>query len=264
MNGESFLSSRNPQFSAEEAKSRELDRRQEWRSRYLVPVYFMHTNNVPQVEARAAFQGVIDAVKASGQDREVVNFGYQAYGTGNYSSPDWYVAEAYKKQVLRRDAGLGHQIDAKEISNLSYQEPWQQHPHWEVFVVNHDLNGGSEKGYYNFVFGYTNMLFPASVQSITRLTAEVPVGELRLAMIRRLLRHEVGHMFGLPGRNRGNIEQKLGTHCTNVCTMKQGMSIKEWADSTREETSRRIHFCQDCMEDLAQARNRYKPIPRQN
>lgn len=256
-----------PRFTiqpVDDERNTELQRRAELRRNYLVPIYFMHTSDVPQREARAASLGVADALVASGQERQIVNFGSQAFGHGEYSSPDWYVAEAYRRQPLRRNAGYGPQIDVHEVGRLFANEPFQEQPHWEVFVVNQDLNGrGRDGNYINFVFGSTDTMFPSSVQSITRLMAEVPEGDLRDAMIRRLLRHEVGHMFGLPTTGRPNTEEKLGTHCTNPCTMRQGMSIPEWANLTVQEHNSGIHFCSDCRHDLAEARGRYRPLPPQ-
>lgn len=247
----------------QEARNREMARRQELRSNYLVPIYFMHTKDVPSAEAQAALLGVTDALVASGQNRRIVNFGSQAFGQGPYSNPEWYVEETLRKQELRKDAGYGQQLVVSSVMQHFYQEPWQEHPHWEVFVVNRDLTDWGNRGLYNFVFGSTNIELPASVQSITRLMAEIPAGELRNAMIRRLLRHEVGHMFGLPHSNRPNTKEKIGPHCTNVCTMRQGMSIPEWRKLTIEENKKGVHFCSDCKHDLAQVRNRYKPLPSQ-
>lgn len=245
-------------------RNQELERRAEWRRDYLVPIYFMNTSEVPPAEAQAALLGVRDALAASGQQRQLANFGSQQFGHGAYSSPDWYVEEAERRQTLRRDVGFGQQVDVEEVGRLFAQEPFQEKPHWEVFVVNRDLNTrGSDGKYINFVFGSTDMLFPSSVQSIRRLMAAVPAGDLRSAMVRRLLRHEVGHMFGLPSINRPNTKQLLGTHCTNVCTMRQGMSTQEWAAETVEESRKGVHFCGDCRADLARSRPRYKPLPPQ-
>lgn len=245
-------------------RNAELQRRAELRRNYLVPIYFMHTSDVPPREAHAALLGVADALAASNQERQLVNFGSQAFGQGAFSSPDWYVAEAFRRQPLRRDAGYGPQVDVHEVGQLFTGEPFQEKPHWEVFVVNQNLNArGSDGRYINFVFGATDTLFPSSVQSIKRLMAEVPEGNLRDAMVRRLLRHEVGHMFGLPARGRSHTEEKLGTHCTNPCTMRQGMSIPEWAELTVQEHNSGIHFCGDCRADLAAVRPRYRPLPPQ-
>lgn len=252
-----------PLTPQQEAHNREMTRRQELRSNYLVPIYFMNTKDVPQAEAQAALQGVTDALFASGQNRKIVNLGSQSFGQGEYLNPEWYVDDTLRKQELRKNAGYGQQLVASSVMQHFYREPWQEQPHWEVFVINRDLTDWGGKEWLNFVFGSTNTGFPASVQSITRLTAEIPAGDLRNAMIRRLLRHETGHMFGLPRKNRSNTEQKLGTHCVNVCTMRQGMSIPEWAKLTTEESKKGVHFCNDCKNDLDQVRNKYKPLPPQ-
>lgn len=245
----------------QEAHGREMARRQELRNNYLVPINFAHTRNVPPAEAQAALLGVTEALHASGQERKIVNLGSQTFGQGEYSSPEWYVEEALREQDFKRNAGHGLQVSARKLLDLFYEEPWQKNPHWEIFVINHDLTDLGEKGLLNFVFGKTNIGFAASVQSITRLMAEIPAGELRNSMIRRLLRHEAGHMLKLPHLNRTNTEKKLGLHCTNICTMRQGMSISEWSKLTEEEDSKGIHFCADCQKDLDRVRNRYKPLP---
>lgn len=239
----------------------ESHRRWGLRSNHLVPIYVMWTSDVPDREAEAALRGTRDTVTASGQNREIVVLGSNAWGTGAFSSPDWYIEEAYRRQSLRRNAGFGPQIDVSAVMGLFYEEPWQVNPHWEVFIVNHDLNDIDETGrYINFVFGATNTEFHASVQSITRLMAEVADQPMRLRMIQRLLRHEVGHMFGLMARNY-SVEQKLGLHCTNVCTMRQGLSTEEWARQTQQEDTLGIQFCIDCLSDLTRMRPRYLSLP---
>lgn len=240
----------------------EAHRRWDLRSNHLVPIYVMWTSDVPQREALAGLQGVYDTVQASRQNREVVALGSQRFGTGDYSSPDWYIEQAYRNQRLRRNAGFGPQVDVGQVMQLFYKEPWQVYPHWEVFIVNHDLNDTDRNGnYLNFVFGATDTEFAASVQSVTRLMASVQNEPLRLSMTRRLLRHEVGHMFGLPNR-RYNIEQSLGAHCANnICTMRQGLSIEEWADLTVSEERQGTHFCNDCVADLGRTKDRYLPLP---
>ena len=237
----------------------ELNRRQEIRSNYLVPLYVMWTPDVPEREAQAGLMGVVDAVRASGQDRQVVNFGSRTFSNGPYGSPEWYVAEAKRRQGFQRDRGYGDQIVASNMVGLFTEEPWQEQPHWEVSIVNTDLTDYGQNGLLNFVFGVTRPDFAASVQSVTRLIHEVPPGPLREAMVRRLLRHEVGHMFGLTGRSY-NVEEKLGRHCTNICTMRQGMSVPEWGALTAQELEKGIHFCNDCMHELEQSRNRFQTL----
>lgn len=250
-----------PLTPEQEARYREMSRRQELRLEHLVPIYVMWDDTVGIPEAQASLEGIRDALQASGQKRQLVALGSEdwAENTQEYSGPTWYINTAFQKQTTRRNGGFGIQLDVSEVIKLFYQEPYQQNPHWEVFIVNRDLNDSQDPNI-NFVFGSTNPTFPASVQSITRLMAQISSQELRSAMIKRLLRHEVGHMFGPPLRTF-NIEQKLGPHCTNVCSMRQGLSIHEWANQTIEENRKGVVFCDDCMADFAKVRDRYKPIP---
>ena len=233
------------------AKRLQMQAQQDARTNKLVPLYVTWTRDVPQIEAQAALQGVFDVVAASGQRREVLAFGPQQFGQGEYSNSDWYVEEAYNRQHLRRDLGYGPQVVPSNIISLFHQEPWQREPHWEVFILNRDLTSGEPDN--NFVFGETNISFPASVQSIRRLIVEVSDPVLRASMVRRLLRHEVGHMFGLTNRNF-HVEEKLGKHCTNICTMRQGMSVPEWAQQAVQEERLGIHFCGDCQTELSTSR----------
>lgn len=234
----------------------EMTRRAELRTNFLVPIYLMWSSDVPSAEAQAATQGVYDAVKASGQNRQVVNLGSTAWSRGDYSSADWYLNKVSGMEDEARDKGHGRQVNVSNLLNQFEAEPWQEKPHWEVSIVNKDLYMYDT----NFVFEATRTEFAASVQSVRRLIDSVPEESLKLEMVRRLLRHEVGHMFGLPGRNF-NVEQKLVSHCTNVCTMRQGMSIPEWEKLTKEENRGKVHFCQDCLNVLAQKRNQFKPLP---
>ena len=250
------MADREPTIEISPTINREMTRRAELRRDFLVPIYLMWSSDVPSAEAQAAAQGVYDAVNVSGQKRQVVNLGSSPWSKGDYSSADWYIGKALEMQNETRNRGHGNQVNVSNLMNQFYEEPWQEKPHWEVFITNKDLYMQGK----NFVFGATNPNFAASVQSLKRLIDEIPEGELRREMIRRLLRHEVGHMFGLPGRNF-KVEEKLGSHCTNICTMRQGMSIPEWAKLTQEESRRNVHFCKDCMNVLAQKQNQFKPLP---
>lgn len=246
----------------ETSEGKELARRAEYRRDYLVPIYFMRTSDVPPAEARAALAGVVDALRASGQEREIVNFGASQFGEGKYSSPNWYLEEAFRRQPLRKDEGYGPQIDVEQVGRLFAEEPHQQKPHWEVMVTGLDLTASYKGEYLNFVFGATDPNFPSSVQSINRFREEIPHDGLRYETIRRVLRHEAGHMFGLPSTNRPNIEENLGLHCTNICTMKQGQSVREWALLTIDEVQNKVHFCGDCKADLAARKPHFKPLPK--
>ena len=243
-------------------KLRISHQRSDIRNNYLVPIYVMWTSDVPPAEANAALQGVLDTRDASGQNRAVVSLGSASFGQGDFSSADWYLEEAFKRQQRQetlRERGFGAQLIPAYLYGLFTQEPWQAHPHWEVTIVNTDLWSGENDN--NFVFGITNTAFPASIQSIRRYSESIKPGPARNESIRRLLRHEVGHMFGLTHRNF-NVEDKLGTHCANeICTMRQGLSIQEWAANAEAEYRTSTHFCGDCRQELASNRDKFLPLP---
>lgn len=241
------------------AHQQELNRRAELRQNSLVPIYVTWTSDIPRAESQAALQGVRDALAASGQDRQVVVLGDRAWATGDYSSGDWYVRRVLNTQRVNRDKGYGVQVSGGKLLYTLEGEPWQQEPHWEAFILNRDL-GEVEDRTNNFVFGLTLPLF-GSVQSVTRLIREIPDQGLRARVIRRVLRHEIAHVFGLPIRGK-NTTEMLGRHCTNVCTMRQGMSTAEWIQEVREEEKVGRYFCSDCVGDFRSIKDRFKPLSR--
>lgn len=249
-----------PQSPAEIAIQIEERRRNELRHDFLVPIYVMWTSDVTEEEGRAGLEGVKDVLRASGQKREIINFGSSSWGNGDFSSADWYLEEAVRRGEVRRSLDLGEQLTTGGIGRLFHEEPWQESPHWEVFIINHDLTSGESDN--NFVFGETDTRFASSVQSVSRLR-RLP-RELKLEIIRRLLRHEVGHMFGLPSYGRRNTvdnESSLGNHCTNVCSVRQGLNIDAWIKQFRQEEKLGVQFCGDCLRDLAKSKDRFKPLP---
>jgi predicted Zn-dependent protease len=63
--------------------------------------------------------------------------------------------------------------------------------------------------------------------------------------------HEMGHVFGLiPGSRTTNVENKLGRHCTSVCTMRQGLNVPDdWIQMSYLNKIKRP-FCTDCRDHL--------------
>jgi len=245
------------------ARQAELVRQREIRHTELVPLYVVWASDVSDDAAKAALQGVVDAVEASGQNRGVHAYGSQSWASGDYSSADWYVEEAFRRQELRRDVGYGQQVDAGQFSRLFAHEPWQENPHWEVLVTNHDLtsrdsNSKNTDQFLNFVYGSTDPGFPSSVQSIRRIVEDVAGDkDFRNEMIRMLLRHEVGHMFGLVRRTHGR-DGLRDNHCENTCSMKQTLNLRELAENTVAVENSGRHFCGDCMAELSKSKDRYR------
>jgi predicted Zn-dependent protease len=240
----------------------------ELKNDFLVPLHFSCTSNLTGSERNAALLGIRDALVASGQDRRIVVTNPAVLEQNPHLTADAHIQAALRRQPIDRDLGFGKQVDLQGVLNALHQTETQRPPQWNIMVVDHDLTAPVGNGeYLNFAFGVTVPTEHVSVQSVTRLMEAIPPGELRDAAIRRVLRHETGHLFGLPSYRResnprGNVEENLGLHCTNPCTMRQGLSVPAWVNLTVQEHNAGIHFCSDCQNDLARVRDTYKPLPR--
>ena len=241
-----------PREPALSAEGRALQRK-----RHLVPVHFMVSSDVPRAVAQAALAGTTDALIGSGQERQLVEV--QPQRGKPYTDADWYIDNALARQEGRRDAGYGSQVYLEEVLDLIALAEPHERPHWKVLVTAQDLTAEG----LNFAFGATTPDTASTVQSVRRFMEAVPESRLQSEMIRRLFRHEFGHLLGLPSAHRPNTEENLGNHCTNLCTMRQGLSTVEWAELTVEEVENGTHFCTDCRMDLAERRPRYLPLPPQ-
>ena len=118
-------------------------------------------------------------------------------------------------------------------------------PHYELALLTSDIYGGEDT---NFVIGLAIPTF-GTVVSIARLSKlEI---SLQLECIKTVIFHEMGHVFGLPNSNRKNINESLGAHCTNVCVMRQGLSVPfDWIKMTQDRIRMRAPYCKECLSDL--------------
>lgn len=64
--------------------------------------------------------------------------------------------------------------------------------------------------------------------------------------------HELGHVFGLIPQDRAeDVDYSLGKHCTNVCTMRQGLRVPiDWIIYSGERVTSGRAFCNRCTQDL--------------
>ena len=69
--------------------------------------------------------------------------------------------------------------------------------------------------------------------------------------IKTMIMHELGHAFGLirNGRTR-NVENSLGPHCTNRCTMRQGLSLPDDWIKMSQDRLKHGALCGTCETDL--------------
>lgn len=242
------------------------------RTEFAVPLHLLITSDVPRYLAEAAELGVQDAMRYSGQQRRLHVF-HGNCGTGEHGSPDWYIGEIVRKlDRALPEFGAGPQLSSCDLRALLEQDPHQVTPHWDILLMNYDLTGPRS----NFVFGITDPNFPVSIQSVTRFIAcgftglekelgmklqEEQKDELRALGVRRVLRHEVAHMFGLLQRDFEVEEKLLGKHCVNVCAMRQELDVESWIKDAVEETQAGICYCNTCRAELAEFGKGIMPLP---
>ena len=202
-----------------------------------LPVCVCWDSGVTQPESQAILEGITE-MSILMPHRIFRSYGSESFGSGYYSSPDWYVHHARHRS--------GPQINADDILLSLHSEPWQrQTPHVDILVTSRDLYTDS----CNFVFGLASPTWHVSVESVFRLRGLTP--NQQNAAIRQLIRHELGHLCGLVPEGRTNSKYLLGTHCTNPsCTMQQGMNVQEWlAIASQTERTGQL-FCRQCLQDL--------------
>lgn len=216
--------------------------------RIIKPLNLVFEESVSTAERTAvltAIQRVVKLGRAPEQIR-IRNFGtwrQPDYLVGNvlqdFLSIDWYLARTAHES---RDG----QLHGGFFLKLLWNEPWQKsEPHYDVAVINQDMYDDET----NFVIGLALKGF-GTVISLNRL--QVISEELRLECIQTAVMHEVGHVFGLvPEHRTESVEESLGKHCTNVCTMRQGLRVPhDWIRITRDRLASGQPFCPHCLHDL--------------
>lgn len=205
---------------------------------------------VPADYQTTGWEEIENVLRITGQERKSGFLGDRAWKSGDHSSLQWYLDAVEKKQSrsLSCSHGYGSRFDVGLMFDLFEDELSDQdrlQPHLRVMMLNRDLCGaGADWG-----LGLTDSNLGLLAVSPKRFLEGKYSEELALNMWRRLVRHEAGHLFGLVKRDY-SCEEKLGQHCTNVCCMRQGMTMREWQQLTVEEASKGIIFCTDCEQEL--------------
>ena len=215
------------------------------------PIYVMHEDGVTPDHVVAVSKGIAAVLDAAGmrQRIEVHHFGawrHAQWRQGTtlrpHCSVEWYLDEGRKHS--KKDG----QLYEPAISNALYNDPWQEsQPHYDLVILKSDLYAEG----CNFIIGAAlkGKFCLVSVNRFLGLSAKEQEECIATETI-----HELGHVFGLPhdDRNDGAIEESLGGHCTNRCTMRQGLVVpRDWQYMT---THRLQHgpFCPTCKQELRQ------------
>jgi len=211
-------------------------------------LYFSHTSGVEAQEATGILQGIRRVIQEVGSKIQVKNFGAFHVNDGPYGNSDWYQRQAQ----TNTNTGYGPQIDANRLDELLRTEPYQKHtPHMDAMAFDQDMTAIESGAKYNFIYGSAR--YPHYVMSVKRFRTRIKDPALRQIALSVIAAHELGHNFGLVGRNF-NCINKLGLHCNGQC----GPCLMEQVDvsgcrtieaQTRAIVDRSRWLCNDCLEE---------------
>jgi len=211
-------------------------------------LFFSHTSGVEERESAAILAGIQKIIADVGSRIKVKNFGAFNLGNGPFENTDWYQTRA----LLQRQRGHGRQISDITLDLLLRDEPYQkQHPHLDVMAFDHDMTSGEPDN--NFVYGSAR--YPNYVMSVRRFRDRIKDQDLCQMALAVIAAHELGHNFGLVGRNF-NWVNKLGSHCNGgqgPCLMEQVdfPGCRTIENQTRSIIGRTRWLCEDCLEEAA-------------
>ncbi|UCD83331.1 MAG: hypothetical protein JSU92_08365 [Deltaproteobacteria bacterium] len=213
------------------------------------PVYFMHTTDISQEERDLALETLEEILYLAGVGDEIPIVDYGVWREHNYidengrlvphKSVDWYINGWYNSQRNQVD------VDAA-MTQVIYDPLIGIQPHYDVILTAQDLYTRDT----SFVVG---VAYPriGSIVSVNRLRA-ISDGKMQKEAKKQELYHEVGHVFGLPNEGRGSdIDYSLGAHCTNLCSVRQGVRIPDdWVSFVDDRKKAGKVYCDSCITDL--------------
>lgn len=213
------------------------------------PVYLMYTPDITKEEKNLAIETLEEILDIAevGKQMRIFNLGVwrmKEYRDSKgklipYRSVDWYVDDCFdpeRRQVCanRSLIRVAHDlVDAKL-------------PHYDVILTAKDLYTKNV----NFIVGLAEEGI-GTIISVNRFRG-ILGRRIQSEAKKQELYHEVGHVFGLPNEKRGYaLTRSLGTHCTNKCSLRQGLSVpKDWILFAYDRMKTGKIYCDACVRDL--------------
>ena len=135
-----------------------------------------------------------------------------------YESMEWYLSRAKRKAIEEGRFQSRGQINVERMFEDLQNDPYRsQIPQWSINLTKHDLYGGAAA---NFCLGVTNP-DAYSIISTSRFAINNR-SQMGLENFLTTVQHEFGHILGVTERERPNVYDSLGRHCsTPGCIMQQ-------------------------------------------
>lgn len=202
-----------------------------------LPIYICCDHSLTASERIAIRMGVAEVSKIFGGPT-IVNYSMQSWlGNGRISG----------QTIIDRADIINEKINASAVMrDLQNENRKLKEPGMIVLFTGKDITLPGM----SYCFGAANHSRHTAVLSVARFRTLTDVERSRC--IRRTLRHELGHAFGMAADpKRSNTEDRFGRHCTNPgCSMRQTPTLRALLRTAAEEEDHSCCFCPQCMEDL--------------
>lgn len=239
-------------------------------------VQIMHDPIISNSELRAIESGIkkVKSIVDITQNIEIENVGVWKYvdhcnpdgSLRPNMSVDWYLSEAAKSSLSDGRINSGNIIFNLERS------PYFESSYYYIFATSHEIYrvgypiligdaGNNVAVVSSFWFSQSRILsalednrslekdiINAICENHNGLMTPNEIDLIVNACIETATIHEFGHLLGLPGEeNRKNVIKVLGNHCTNICSMQQGIHLPEdWISISAQRLCNNT-YCEDCM-----------------
>ena len=187
--------------------------------------------------------------KVSDDRFHIRDFGNWSQGIGPFQSLEWYENSSYIPEIDK--------FNGSNILLNFILEPWKKgDPHFDIAIFSKRMTAKDCDGnWLSFIFGLAGS--GAAIISTHEFNHGLKNKRLRHLCLRRGVLHEFFHILGLvPDSRKTNIDNRLGLHCSNICVMRQGMSLSEWKNYAVEEEEKKVILCHQCKKDLHEVLSR--------
>lgn len=203
------------------------------------PINIMYDEEIFPHQARAAFDGAREMMLLVDIKIPIRNLGVWKQSSEAFGGIDWYISRAHQPH-LRRD-----QLNANQILTDCLNEPWQrQEAHFELILLSFNLYSGETNN--SFVLGL-------GCKGLGTVISTYMLGhrdqKTEYEILKTVVMHELGHVFGLVNEDRDDLDYRLGPHCANKCIMRQGLTVPEWIGFTNDRLSGNP-LCPTCQKDF--------------
>lgn len=197
-------------------------------------IFVMSENGVPDLAVQSVMEGIREVVRITGLNNakseraisriNIVNWGAwfaPDHLEGGYLTPhrslDWYLEISRLKGTRIIDSGMLFRVLHPEMAMK--QDIFAPHyNHFKVIILNSEILNPHDENLRALGCAMPKL---SAMMTVVGLAKYLKAPKLYRECVKSIALHELGHMFGLLPANIEKTEFDHGTHCTNVCIMRQ-------------------------------------------